>query len=386
MSRTKAIGIVLIIVAIAVFGILWYKNRPGASIPLIFSTRSMYDALWQKYKTNYIEKDTFRTINKQQENVTTSEGQSYTMLRAVFSDDQSTFDGAYKWTKDILGRKEDHLFAWLFGKDTDGEYRVLKTQGGYNTASDADSDIALSLIFAYKRWHQDSYKSDALAILKDIWDKEVVTIQGTNYLTANNVEKFMSARVIVNPSYLSPYAYRIFAQYDKDHDWMSLVDSSYAVLNEVGVPLPPDWIVIDKATGKMSNTDIPNLTSNFSFDAMRVPWRIAVDYAWNKESRAKEYLNKLSFLTDEWVKKGKIAATYTHDGKVLNGSEVPAMYGAVLGYFMVSDPQHAEEVYNLKLKSLYNPDTNSWKKPLSYYDDNWAWFGIGLYNNLIKPL
>jgi endoglucanase len=394
-NRLTAVGGILIILAIILFGLLWYRNRPGAGVPLVFSTRAMVDSLWQKYKTTYVEEGTFRTINKQQDNVTTSEGQSYTMFRAVMMDDQATFDGAYQWTKDNLWRDEDRLFSWLFGKDTDGEFRVLKAQGGYNSASDADIDIALSLIFAYNRWKKDEYKGDALAILKDIWDKEVVEINGVPYLAANNVEKFMSQKVIVNPSYFAPYAFRIFAEVDPDRDWMALVDSSYAVLNEVtsssldkssSAGLPPDWVVIDKKTGEISATGISHLTTNYSFDAIRVPWRIAVDYVWNHEPRAKEYLDKLSFLTKEWEAKGKIAGTYSHDGKVLSDAEIPAVYGTVIGYFMVSDPKNAEVIYNQKLKSLYNPDTNSWKRLLSYYDDNWTWFGIGLYNNLIKPI
>lgn len=390
MSRITKIGIALIVVAVVTFGLLWYKNRPGASIPLVFSTRAMYEALWQNYKHNYVEKDTYRTINLQQGNVTTSEGQSYTMLRAVWMDDQATFDGALQWTKDNLGREEDKLFSWLFGQDKDGEYRVLRAEGGYNSATDADVDIALALIFAHKRWKREQYRGDALAILKDIWDKEVATVKGVPYLTANNVEKFTSQKIILNPSYFAPYAYRIFAEFDDTpgtgRDWMALVDSSYDVLEEVGTPLPPDWITIDKTTGELAPSTVKDLTMNYGFDAMRTPWRIAVDYAWNKEPRAKAFLDKLSFLSDEWERKGKLAAIYSHDGKVINDAEVPAMYGTALGYFMVSDPAHAEEVYNEKLKSLYSPDTNSWKKLLSYYDDNWAWFGIGLYNNLIKPL
>jgi hypothetical protein len=35
---------------------------------------------------------------------------------------------------------------------------------------------------------------------------------------------------------------------------------------------------------------------------------------------------------------------------------------------------------------LFNPDTNTWKEELSYYDNNWAWFGIALYNNLLPNL
>jgi endo-1,4-beta-D-glucanase Y len=396
MSKRNTSGIILILIAVVVFGLLWYKNRPGANVPLVYSTRSMYESLWQNYKTNYLEKDTFRTINKQQNNITTSEGQSYTMLRAVEMDDQATFDATYQWTKDNLWRNgEDRLFSWLFGKDTDGQYRVLKNQGGYNSASDADTDIALALVFAYNRWHRDQYRGDALAIMKDIWDKEVVMINNVPYLTANNVEKLNPDRVIVNPSYFAPYAYRIFAKMDPYRDWNSLVDSSYNVLNKVtsasldkktSAGLPPDWVVIDKTTGNIIASDESNLTTNYSFDAIRVPWRIAVDYNWNKEPRAKAYLDTLSFLTTEWTKKGKLAGTYSHDGQALNNAEIPAVYGTALGYFMVSDPSHAEDVYNKKLKSLYNPDTNRWKKTLSYYDDNWAWFGIGLYNNYFQPL
>jgi endoglucanase len=394
MSKRSAVGYILLLIALVAFGLIWYKNRPGANVPLVFSTRAMYQALYENYKTNYVEKDTYRTINKQQENVTTSEGQSYTMLRAVQMDDQTTFDGAYQWTKDNLWREEDKLFSWLFGQASDGSYRILKEKGGYNSASDADVDIALALIFAHRRWHKDQYLGDALAIMKDVWEKEVVEINGVPYLAANNVEKFASQKVIVNPSYFAPYAYRIFAEVDPHRDWMALVDSSYDVLNATvslgldknsSAGLPPDWITIDKKTGEIAAPTVTNLTTNYSFDALRTPWRIAIDYIWNREPRAKGYLDKLAFFSQEWKSKKKIAATYSHDGTVLNTAEVPAMYGGVIGYFMVSDPAYAEQVYTTKLKALYNPDTTSWKQPLSYYDDNWAWFGIGLYNNLFKP-
>jgi endoglucanase len=176
---------------------------------------------------------------------------------------------------------------------------------------------------------------------------------------------------------------------------MKLVDSSYAVLNNVTTAsldksapgrLPPDWIVIDKKTGTISKAPTATLTTNFSFDALRAPWRIALDYQWNQEPRAKAYLDKLSLFKDEWRNKKAIAASYNHDGSVINSTEVPAVYGGVMGYFVVSDPADADAVYNTKLKALFNPDTNSWKKPLGYYDDNWVWFGLGLYNNLIRPL
>jgi len=62
------------------------------------------------------------------------------------------------------------------------------------------------------------------------------------------------------------------------------------------------------------------------------------------------------------------------------------MYGGTIGYFVIADPEKAQKVYQDKLVYLYNPDTDSWKQMLSYYDDNWAWFGIALYNRLLPNL
>jgi endoglucanase len=62
------------------------------------------------------------------------------------------------------------------------------------------------------------------------------------------------------------------------------------------------------------------------------------------------------------------------------------MYGATIGYFMVSDPKAAKDIYAKKLAYLWDADKNAWKETLSYYDDNWAWFGIALYNNLLPNL
>jgi endoglucanase len=385
-SKINTIGIVLILLACVIFGVIWYQNYRLQQVPIVFSAKSMMDYLWQNYKAEYIEPESNRTLDKQQNNITTSEGQSYTMFRAVIMGDQETFDASYKWTKDILKRKEDNLFSWLFGEKPDGTYGVLTERGGYNSASDADTDIALALIFAFNRWHQHEYLDDAMAIIEDIWDKEVMVIDGLPYMTANNVEKFTPDDIIINPSYFAPYAYKIFAKLDPDHDWLGVVDSSYKVLNESTTVLPPDWLIIDKETGKTSPTNIENLTTNYSYDALRVPWRIALDYEWNKEPRAKAYLDKLSFLGEEWRKKKKIASTYSHDGKVLEDNEVPVMYGGAIGYFMFSNPSMAEDVYNKKLKYLFSPDKNAWKNTLSYYDDNWAWFGIGLYNHLIPNI
>lgn len=379
---------------------LWIRLKQNLHIeaqnPIIFSEKSMLHELWAAYKQEYLEPETFRTLDKQRSNVTTSEGQSYTMLRAVFQDDREVFDKSWQWTKDILQRREDHLFSWLFGEKDDGSYAVLADQGGYNTATDGDTDIALALIFAYGRWNDETYLNEAKSIIHDIWQQSVIGINGRPYLLANNLEKQSYNDLIVNPSYFAPYAYKVFAKVDTQHPWLDLVETSYEILTKVTehnldkpttAILTPDWIYLNRETGEVV-TSYPKaeVTSNYSYDAMRTPWRLALDWIWNQEPKAKAYLDKLNFLSTEWQNKGKLLAGYTHDGLPLNDYESHAMYGTAISYFLVTNPELANQIYEQKLAPLYSPDKQSWENKLSYYDDNWAWFGMALYNNELPNL
>lgn len=391
---TRTFGYLLIAAAIGILTITLYM-RNGA-LPPHYSETQMLDALWRSYKSAYVEPGTYRTIDRQRGDVTTSEGQSYTMLRAVWMGDKETFDGAWKWTQDNLGRPRDNLFSWLFGERPDGTYGVLADQGGVSAASDADTDIALALVFAYARWQDEGYLESARAIMQDIWKYHVITINGTPYLLANDLEKrIQKPDAIVNPSYLAPYAYRIFAHVDPEHDWNALVDSSYDLLQRAtrdplgsgeSAGLPPDWIVIDKRTGAIRPANTGELTTNYGYDALRTPWRIAMDWVWFREPRARDVLASMTPISHAWEREGRIAAVYAHDGSVVEGHETPASYGGNIGYFIVADPARARDVYESKLRSLYNPDTNSWRTPLSYYDDNWAWFGMALYTGSLSNL
>ena len=197
----------------------YYFGTDAERIPLVFSNRTMSASVWESYQQEFIEQSSSRTIDPARLGDTTSEGESYTMLRAVWLDDQKTFDSSWQWTMANLSRPSDHLFSWLYGKKLDGSYGVLTIQGGNNTASDADSDIALSLVFAYSRWQRPEYLIAAKNIISDIWSKEVVTVNGIPYLAADDLEKKSTqGTYVINPSYFSPYAYRIFAKVDPNED------------------------------------------------------------------------------------------------------------------------------------------------------------------------
>lgn len=388
-------GITLLVLAFVILGFVAYKNSAKRQVPIIFSQRGELLALWEDYKKEYLEPGTYRVLDKQKDFITTSEGQSYAMLRAVWLGDKETFDNVWKWTKDNLRREDNQLFSWLFGRLPDGTYGILTDQGGYNTATDGDVDIALALIFASSRWNQEEYLGDARVIIDAIWEHEVVMVQGKPYLAANNLEKDAPTTMVLNPSYFAPYAYRIFAKIDPDHPWMDLVDTSYDVINRSldsnldkgsSARIPPDWVFMNKKTGELVPPQGNNLTTNTSFDALRTPWRLALDWKWFNEPRAETTLAKMKFFSEEWNDNSLLYTSYSHDGEAVMKNQTAAFYGGTIGYFIVADPETAEMIYRNKLQILFNPDTNTWKVKLGYYDDNWVWFGIALYNDLLPNL
>jgi len=257
-----AVGIVIALAASALVYQLGFgpgrlhATLPQAStapmaVPPVESPRpALLTAAWSGYKHRFIQPDG-RVIDFQRDQVTSSEGQSYAMLRAVWMDDRPTLDLTWRWTQDNLGDPTHSRIGWLWGKAPDGSWRLLDA----NSASDADEDIALALLFAAHRWSS-TYRPAAIALLDRIWSEEVATVAGDPYLTAGNWGPGAAGGPVLNPSYFAPYEYRIFAQEDRAHPWGELIDTSYsalqacteAPLDRGAGRLPPNWCALDVAS------------------------------------------------------------------------------------------------------------------------------------------
>lgn len=369
-----------------------YRNKQLATnhAPQVYSEKRMLLELWNSSKKYLLEESTGRTLDKSANNITTSEGQSYTMMRAVWMDDRDTFNKAWQWSKDNLQRP-DHLMSWKFGKKDDGTYGVLDI----NSASDADSDMVYALLMASGRWKDYGYKADAQTLLAAIWEHEIVTIAGKPVLAANNMEKSNPDSAIVNPSYFAPYAYRAFAKLDKKHDWNAVIDSSYDILarstsstldDQQAAGLVPDWLRVSKADGTFMPLGVQNYSTNYGYDAIRTPWRLALDYKWHNDTRAKNILAGMNPVINSWQTNQQVHAVYRHDGTVADSHATPAASGTTLALLDVVNPTQASALYQKQLLPYYSPDTQSWSKELPYYDDNWAWFGIALHTNQLPNL
>jgi endo-1,4-beta-D-glucanase Y/4-amino-4-deoxy-L-arabinose transferase-like glycosyltransferase len=348
--------------------------------------------MWSMYKQTFISPD--GEVTDPSTGKTTSEGQSYALLHAVWLNDKNSFDTILHWTIKNTLLDDKNLFAWWYGKNNKGTIGIVDK----GTATDADQDIAVALLLASRQWHDQYYLSLAQKIIPDIWQYETAEVAGKRYVVAGNWTSQKDQDVYtINPSYLSPYAYRLFAQVDQKHDWASLVSSSYEILDKcssssLGVInsmyLPPNWCNVRRDGQVVAANNITKDSTNYSFDALRVVWRIALDYQWNKDSQALAYLKKISLFTNEWNKKHKIFATYAHDGKNLGKDESLIQYSTQLAYFNVTDPKIANSIFITKI----NPERHEyqsliyWGDKNNYYTQNWIWFGIALYSGNIPNL
>jgi len=150
------------------------------TLPPIEDNIMLSDA-WDAYKKRFIQFDG-RVIDWFDGQISTSEGQSYALLRAVWIGDKSTFDTTLDWTINNLYKTDNHLFAWKWGKRTDGAWGIIEN----GSATDGDEVIALALSLAYDKWGDLRYRELALNITKDIWSYETILIQGKRYVTAGD--------------------------------------------------------------------------------------------------------------------------------------------------------------------------------------------------------
>lgn len=332
---------------------------------------------WDFYKSNFLK--SYGQVVDPSNNNTTSEGQSYAMLRAVILNDKDIFTNVWKWTKDHMQhRVQDNLLSWLWLNDENGG-----KLGDSEAASDADQDVALALIMAYKKWGDDEFLRDAQLLINDIWESEVVEVNGHYYLMSGPGSE-REEGYLVNPSYLSPAWYRVFAQYDKSHEWEKLADDTYYFLNNLNkqndAVLPPDWVMVEKETGKILSpakyvSDIN--ASWYGFNAFRTNWRIAMDREWFGSAGSAKYIESITPFFEKEVK-NKLYAIYSLDGNPRsNYTSLSTTTGAYFAFYG-KDKTLADSFFQNQIASQFNVDEGYWGDKTNYFDQNWAWFATAV--------
>ncbi|MEL6381862.1 MAG: glycosyl hydrolase family 8 [Cyanobacteria bacterium J06626_18] len=388
--RPKLVQLWVILLLLGTFGAAGCRGtEPPASLasPPALSeaeAQSILAESWQAYQQRFIQGDG-RVIDFEAGDRTVSEGQAYAMLRAVLIDDPDTFERTLNWAESNLrqrrpdGQVSSQLWAWKWGQQETGEWGVIDA----NFASDADIDTAFALILAARRWQRSDYLELARAKLAELWAESTVEVKGRRYLLPGPAVAFQTdTHVYLNPSYLAPYAFRVFAEVDRDRDWMQLVDSSYRMLEKSAdlsdLKLPGDWVALNIDSGRFepipasSDSDLKN---QYGFDAYRVWWRIAWDEALFDARPARKYLrDHMRPLQEMWLADQMIPAEFDLAGQPLVEYDTIAQYAMLYIGWQVINPAIAADVYQRKITPQYQ--AGIWDNESAYYSQNLVWFAL----------
>lgn len=353
-------------------------------------------ASWASYRQQFIAPEG-RVVLKDQGHITISEAQGYALLRSLWAGDEETFRRVYQWTWNHLSRRAthgDHLLAWKWGPKPDGSWGVLDE----NTASDGDLDYALALWLAHRRGWQappglPDYLEEARRVAGDLLAKAVVELpDGTLLLSPGNWHP-LEPPYLLNPSYFFPAAYRCFLQAGFDSRFGRLHADAYPFLQRLsfrmggsrGVGLIPDWVQVE-ADGSLGPA--PERSSDFGWEAVRLPWRLAVDRLWFGDLAAARLCRErfLPFFHREWRTSGKLAAVYSYEGQPRAAFESPVMYAGALAAALAGGDREFAWQMAQKILSFYQEKAGQayFVAPDNYYANNWAWLGLALYAEWVK--
>ncbi len=322
------------------------------------------------------------------ENEGSSESQSYGLLQSFIAGDKETFANIWSWTKKNLQRDEDRLFSWKF--DISGPDKKINIIDK-NSATDADTDIAQVLIKAGEKWSNSDYVNEGKSIVRDIWTYETASISGKRLVTAGNWANTTN-KIIINPSYFSPAAYRLFSKYDNNHDWMTLINDGYANLTKFSGKeleprfnsfLPPNWVSINKTDGKIIPFDEKSNSLDYSYDAFRTLWRVALDYKTYPTDSSKDYLESIILFEQDWNKNKKICTIYKKYQETVTCSFDKTTLAGPISLFSITKRTLASDLIN---RYYLSSDKLVFPKNSSFYEKSWYWFGLSLYSNYINSL
>lgn len=246
---------------------------------------------------------------------TVSEGIAYGMIIAVMLDQQELFDGLWKYAMAWFNR--NGLMDWYIAPDGS---RTL----GVGGATDSDEDMAYALIQAHRQWGgqgslDESYLSHARRQIDRVFELEVDHERWPDMLLPGDDWR---GKNVFNPSYFAPHQYRLFGEVSGNvAGWQRVIHRGYQIVeNSLNASsgnsdngLVPAWCDADGTPVEA----FPGAMQNYQYDSARLPFRIAQDWAYSQDPRARAYLARVSrFFVG-------IGAENIVDGYTLRGEPAP---------------------------------------------------------------
>ena len=340
--------------------------------------------LWNSYSARFIDLKSGRVFDPNGDQNTTSEGQAYALFFALAANDRPAFNAVLAWTEANLasGDLQTHLPAWLWGKNKDGQWKILDS----NSASDADVWMAYTLIEAGRLWKSSGETNLGRAMLALIAKNEVVNLPDFGPMLMPGPAGFQHGnKWILNPSYLPLFLFKRLANVDPAGPWAQIALGIPRLLEQSsrhGYAM--DWVEYvpgdgfypaPKPTAAEQN---PSDTAGpeGSYDAIRVYlWAGMIDPGDAMRPRILNAVPAMSaYLADHDAPPERISdqsMPVTQDGPV-------GFSAAVLPYLRAyPDLSKAIAKQMIRLSAQKDAATGLYGKGIAYYDQNLALFATG---------
>lgn len=244
--------------------------------------------------------------------VSCSEGHGYGMLATVIMADadpdaHTDFNALYYFYKAHTSSNNPALMSWQ-QLSSNGKI-VDNTADGDDSATDGDLDIALSLLMAHRTWSSNgsiNYKAEAEKILAAIMSSEVhpsewilklgdwVSSSDSTYGKGTRSSDFMLGHL------------KTFARLDtaRSTSWQKVHDKTVSIVNwqftnggSKNTGLMPDFFK-KSSSGSYTPTKGVYLESShdgdYSWNACRTPWRLAMSYLLEGDGSVKSTLDRFN--------------------------------------------------------------------------------------------
>ncbi|ULL19819.1 hypothetical protein DVH26_16290 [Paenibacillus sp. H1-7] len=315
--------------------------------------------------------------------VSCSEGHGYGMLATVLMAGYDTnaktyFDGLYRFYRAHGSVNNSNLMAWQQIKDSSGNI-VDNPDGGNDSATDGDMDIAYALLLADKQWGSSgsiNYLAQANNVIGAIMSKDVNSSEwilklgdwaansDATYGKSTRLSDFMMSHL------------KAYQSASGNANWANVTDKAYNIINYLyNNKSPNTGLMPDFAVKGSSNYDPaaagflegPN-DGKYYYNSARTPWRIPVDYLLTGDNRAVGQLTTLN----NWVKTStssnpnNIKSGYNLNGTVITGETDNTM--AFVAPFAVSAMINSSN--QTWLNSLWTKMAGTSTSSLSYFDNS----------------
>lgn len=210
------------------------------------------------------------------------EAQGFAMIAAAYMGDREVVDKLHGYYQAKVTNQGCGLMGWK------NNCQGFEDQG---SATDGDIDVASGLIVAHWQWPDQGYDDKARAVITNL-KRMILDCGGTStlYPGCSGGNPWGGCQE-TDISYYSPAFFRYFAEISGDEAWRKLADDSHVIRDNGAHPttgLVPDWQSTSGTAGAGERKGY------YSFDAIRTPFKHALDFLWNGNQKAEAWCKKIT--------------------------------------------------------------------------------------------